>query len=82
MTNRNCTWTRITSRRTRSRSFLGAVQIKKSYVSFHLMPVCVKPALLNELAALTQAARAIRRLHGTHLGPSRPARVEGSAEGG
>jgi len=26
--------------------FFGAVQIKKSYVSFHLMPVYVKPELL------------------------------------
>jgi hypothetical protein len=26
--------------------FFGAVQVKKSYVSFHLMPVYVKPALL------------------------------------
>mgnify|MGYP006285361189 CR=1 FL=1 len=27
--------------------FFGAVQIKKSYVSFHLMPVYVKPELLR-----------------------------------
>jgi hypothetical protein len=27
--------------------FFGAVQIKKSYVSFHLMPVYVKPELLS-----------------------------------
>jgi hypothetical protein len=26
--------------------FFGAVQVKKSYVSFHLMPVYVKPELL------------------------------------
>lgn len=27
--------------------FFGAVQMKKNYVSFHLMPVYVQPALLN-----------------------------------
>lgn len=27
--------------------FFGAVQIRKSYVSFHLMPVYVRPALLD-----------------------------------
>jgi hypothetical protein len=27
--------------------FFGAVQVKKSYVSFHLMPVYLKPELLN-----------------------------------
>ena len=30
--------------------FFGAVQVKKSYVSFHLMPVYLKPELLNELS--------------------------------
>jgi hypothetical protein len=30
--------------------FFGAVQIKKSYVSFHLMPVYLKPELLTELS--------------------------------
>jgi hypothetical protein len=30
--------------------FFGAVQIKKSYVSFHLMPVYLKPELLNSLS--------------------------------
>jgi len=30
--------------------FFGAVQIKKSYVSFHLMPVYVKPELLNSVS--------------------------------
>lgn len=30
--------------------FFGAVQIKKSYVSFHLMPVYVKPELLASLS--------------------------------
>ncbi len=31
--------------------FFGAVQIKKSYVSFHLMPVYVKPELLTGLSS-------------------------------
>lgn len=31
--------------------FFGAVQIKKSYVSFHLMPVYVKPELLDGISA-------------------------------
>jgi hypothetical protein len=30
--------------------FFGAVQIKKSYVSFHLMPVYVKPELLDSVS--------------------------------
>jgi len=30
--------------------FFGAVQLKKSYVSFHLMPVYVKPELLGSLS--------------------------------
>ena len=30
--------------------FFGAVQTKKSYVSFHLMPVYVKPELLGSLS--------------------------------
>jgi hypothetical protein len=30
--------------------FFGAVQVKKSYVSFHLMPVYVKPELLASLS--------------------------------
>jgi hypothetical protein len=30
--------------------FFGAVQLKKSYVSFHLMPVYVKPDLLASLS--------------------------------
>jgi hypothetical protein len=30
--------------------FFGAVQMKKAYVSFHLMPVYVKPELLNSLS--------------------------------
>jgi len=31
--------------------FFGAVQIKKSYVSFHLMPVYMKPDLLVSVSA-------------------------------
>jgi hypothetical protein len=38
--------------------FFGAVQVKKAYVSFHLMPVYMKPELLDgispELAARMQ----------------------------
>jgi hypothetical protein len=30
--------------------FFGAVQLKKSYVSFHLMPVYVKPDLLDDIS--------------------------------
>jgi hypothetical protein len=30
--------------------FFGAVQVKKSYVSFHLMPVYVKPDLLDSVS--------------------------------
>lgn len=30
--------------------FFGAVQIKKSYVSFHLMPVYTKPELLESVS--------------------------------
>lgn len=30
--------------------FFGAVQVKKSYVSFHLMPVYVKPELLSSVS--------------------------------
>jgi hypothetical protein len=30
--------------------FFGAVQIKKSYVSFHLMPVYMKPELLDSVS--------------------------------
>lgn len=30
--------------------FFGAVQLKKSYVAFHLMPVYVQPALLNGIS--------------------------------
>ena len=31
--------------------FFGAVQIKKNYVSFHLMPVYVRPELLDGISA-------------------------------
>lgn len=30
--------------------FFGAVQVKKSYVSFHLMPVYLKPELLEDVS--------------------------------
>ena len=30
--------------------FFGAVQVKKSYVSFHLMPVYLKPDLLDSVS--------------------------------
>lgn len=30
--------------------FFGAVQLKKNYVSYHLMPVYVKPALLDDVS--------------------------------
>jgi hypothetical protein len=30
--------------------FFGAVQVKKSYVSFHLMPVYLKPELLDAVS--------------------------------
>lgn len=30
--------------------FFGAVQVKKSFVSFHLMPVYVKPELLDSVS--------------------------------
>jgi hypothetical protein len=35
--------------------FFGAVQIKKSYVSFHLMPVYMKPELLGSVSAELKA---------------------------
>ena len=31
-------------------NFFGAVQIKKNYVSFHLMPIYVNPSLLDSLS--------------------------------
>jgi len=39
--------------------YFGAVMRKKSYVSFHLMPVYVKPELLNDVSADLKA-----RMHG------------------
>lgn len=35
--------------------FFGAVQLKKSYVSFHLMPVYLKPELLASASAELKA---------------------------
>lgn len=35
--------------------FFGAVQVKKAYVSYHLMPVYVKPELLTGLSSELQA---------------------------
>ena len=35
--------------------FFGAVQVKKSYVSFHLMPVYVDPGLLEAVSAELKA---------------------------
>ncbi len=35
--------------------FFGAVQLKKSYVSFHLMPVYMKPELLASVSPELQA---------------------------
>ena len=35
--------------------FFGAVQVKKSYVSFHLMPVYVDPGLLETVSAELKA---------------------------
>ena len=32
--------------------FFGAVQIKKAYVSFHLMPIYYHPELLNDISPL------------------------------
>ena len=35
--------------------FFGAVQVKKSFVSFHLMPVYLKPELLSGLSPALKA---------------------------
>ncbi len=35
--------------------FFGAVQIKKAYVSFHLMPLYVKPELLESISPALKA---------------------------
>ncbi len=49
-----------TSRRFRGKpSFFGAVRLGKSYVSFHLMPVYVFPALLNGISPALRT-----RMHG------------------
>jgi hypothetical protein len=39
--------------------FFGAVQVKKSYVSFHLMPVYLKPELLDPVSPELKS-----RMHG------------------
>ncbi len=39
--------------------FFGAVQIKKNYVSYHLMPVYVSPELLNDISPELK-----KRMHG------------------
>jgi hypothetical protein len=36
-------------------SFFGAVQVKKSYVAFHLMPVYTKPTLLDDISGELKA---------------------------
>lgn len=41
------TWHKMKNRKP---LFFGAVQITKSYVSFHLMPVYVRPELLNTVS--------------------------------
>lgn len=35
--------------------FFGAVQVKKTYVAFHLMPVYVQPTLLDEVSPALKA---------------------------
>lgn len=35
--------------------FFGAVQVKKTYVSYHLMPVYLQPALLDGVSAALKA---------------------------
>jgi hypothetical protein len=35
--------------------FFGAVQVKKAYVSFHLMPVYVRPELLDRISPALMA---------------------------
>jgi hypothetical protein len=41
--------------RTRKPTFFGAAQIKKNYVSFHLMPVYIYPQLLEDTSAELRA---------------------------
>ena len=46
--------------------FAAAVQIKKSYVSFHLMPVYANPALLDSLSPALRKrmqGKALLQLH-------------------
>ena len=52
--------------------FFGSVQIKKSYVSFHLMPVYVFPDLLDEIGDLEKRMQGkscfnFRRLDDAHI---------------
>ncbi|HEU0223965.1 MAG TPA: hypothetical protein VFR29_00855 [Steroidobacteraceae bacterium] len=44
--------------------YFGGVQVRKRYVSYHLMPVYVNPALFRELEALTRAGLADYRRRG------------------
>lgn len=46
--------TRI-EQKNRTRLCFGAVQVKKSYVSFHLMPLYVSPALLDGVSPALRA---------------------------
>lgn len=39
-----------TSESNKKAEFFGAVQIKKSYVAFHLMPIYYYPELLNDIS--------------------------------
>jgi hypothetical protein len=41
--------------RTQKPTFFGAAQIKKNYVSFHLMPVYIYPELLHDISAELKA---------------------------
>jgi hypothetical protein len=43
----------------KKRLFFGAVQIKKNYVSYHLMPVYVNPSLLDSISEPLK-----QRMHG------------------
>jgi hypothetical protein len=44
--------------------FFGAVQIKKNYVTFHLMPVYVQPSLLDSVSSgLKRRMRGNRASH-------------------
>lgn len=51
--------------------FFGAVQVKKSYVSFHLMPVYVKPELLDGISpALKKRMQGKSCFNFTEIDPS------------